>query len=59
MGLSQNDIARQSGLTQQMVSRIETADNSPTLRNFMKYVKSLGLEVKLVKKGHKDECLKV
>ena len=38
MGLSQSDVARQSGLTQQMVSRIETVDNSPTLRNFIKYV---------------------
>lgn len=50
MGYSQKDIAKQSGLTQQMVSRIETADNSPTLRNFLKYVNSLGLELKLEKK---------
>lgn len=55
MGLSQNDVSRQSGLTQQMVSRIETADNSPTLRNFMRYVDSLGLEIKLEKKNHKTE----
>jgi len=58
MGLSQNDVAKQSGLTQQMVSRIETVDNSPTLRSFMKYVNSLGLEVKLVKKISKKKVLK-
>ncbi|HOJ11501.1 MAG TPA: helix-turn-helix transcriptional regulator [Clostridiales bacterium] len=51
MGLSQSDVARQSGLTQQMVSRIETVDNSPTLRNFIRYVDSLGLEIKIEKKN--------
>ena len=50
MGLSQGDIARQSGLTQQMVSRIETADNSPTLKNFIRYIDGLGLEIKFEKK---------
>lgn len=50
MGYTQNDVARQSGLTQQMVSRIETADNSPTLRNFIKYIDGLGLELKFEKK---------
>ena len=55
MGLSQKDVSSQSGLTQQMVSRIETADNSPTLRNFIRYVDSLGLEIKLEKKSPKSE----
>lgn len=50
MGLSQNDVALQSGLTQQMVSRIETADNSPTLRNLIKYLDSMGLEIKIERK---------
>lgn len=50
MGFSQNDVAKQSGLTQQMVSRIETVDNSPTLRNFIRYADSLGLKIKLEKK---------
>jgi len=53
MGFSQSDVAKQSGLTQQMVSRIETVDNSPTLRNFIKYVNSLGLEIKIEKKSTK------
>jgi len=51
MGFSQKDVAKKSGLTQQMVSRIETVGNSPTLRNFIKYVDSLGLEIKLEKKN--------
>ncbi|MDD3007194.1 MAG: helix-turn-helix transcriptional regulator, partial [Candidatus Pacebacteria bacterium] len=50
MGFSQKDVARQSGLTQQMISRIETVDNSPTLRNFIRYVDSLDLEIKIEKK---------
>lgn len=52
MGFTQNDVARQSGLTQQMVSRIETVDNSPTLRNFIKYIDGLGLEMKFEKKKY-------
>jgi HTH-type transcriptional regulator/antitoxin HipB len=49
-GFSQSDVAKQSGLTQQMVSRIEIVDNSPTLRNFIRYADSLGLKIKLEKK---------
>jgi DNA-binding XRE family transcriptional regulator len=59
MGFSQSDIAKQSGLTQQMVSRIETVDNSPTLRNFIRYVDSLGLEIKIERKNTKMEYSKV
>lgn len=51
IGISQSEVAKQAGLTQQMVSRIETVDNSPTLRNFIKYVDSLGLEIKIEKKN--------
>ena len=50
MGYSQKDVAQQSGLTQQMVSRIETVDNSPTLRNFMKYICGMGLELRIERK---------
>lgn len=58
MGFSQSDVARQSGLTQQMVSRIEVVDNSPTLRNFMKYIDSMDLEIKIEKKNTKLEYSK-
>ena len=40
-GLTQKDVARKSGLTQQMISRIEKYDNSPTLSNFMKYIEAI------------------
>lgn len=59
MGLSQSDVAKKSGLTQQMVSRIETVGISPTLRNFLKYVDSLGLEIKLEKKNNNMEYINV
>ncbi|ABN52691.1 MAG TPA: XRE family transcriptional regulator [Hungateiclostridium thermocellum] len=59
MGFSQSDVAKKSGLTQQMVSRIETVGNSPTLRNFIKYVDSLGLEIKLEKKNTDVEYSKM
>lgn len=54
MGYSQSDVAKQSGLTQQMVSRIETIGNSPTLKNFIRYVDSMGLEIKIEKKKADD-----
>jgi len=38
-----------------MVSRIEVVDNSPTLRNFMKYIDSMDLEIKIEKKNTKLE----
>lgn len=50
LGLTQKDISRKSGLTQQMVSRIETINNSPTLSNFLKYISALGLDFNLVEK---------
>lgn len=43
LGLTQKDVAVRSGLTQQMISRIENIDNSPSLSNFVKYVDALGL----------------
>lgn len=55
MGFSQSDVARKSGLTQQMVSRIETVGNSPTLRNFIRYIDGMGLEIKLEKKNTNRE----
>lgn len=52
--LSQSDVAKKSGLTQQMVSRIEKLDNSPTLENLMKYITALNVTLKVVNK-HSDE----
>ncbi len=48
-GLTQKDVARKSGLTQQMISRIEKYDNSPTLSNFMKYIEAIGVDLVIQK----------
>lgn len=47
--ITQREVAERSGLTQQMVSRIEKIDNSPTLDVFLRYVSALGLELKINK----------
>lgn len=47
---SQNYVAKKIGVKQQVISRIETIGNSPTLDNFIKYADALGLEVKFEKK---------
>lgn len=50
LGLTQKDISKRSGLTQQMVSRMEKIDNSPTLTNFLRYISAIGLDINVVKK---------
>lgn len=49
LNITQPQIESKVGLTQQMVSRIEKFGNSPRLDNFIKYVYSLGLEIKFEK----------
>lgn len=51
LAYSQNYIAKKIGVKQQVISRIETIGNSPTLDNFIKYADALGLEVKLEEKA--------
>ncbi|SHJ53569.1 helix-turn-helix domain-containing protein [Paramaledivibacter caminithermalis] len=51
IGISQCKVAEETGLTQQMVSRIEKVGNSPTLRNFLRYLDGIGLEIKIKKKA--------
>ncbi|HCL4480045.1 TPA: helix-turn-helix transcriptional regulator [Clostridium botulinum] len=46
MRITQKEVAEKSGLTQQMVSRIEKVTNSPTLDVFLRYILALGLELK-------------
>ena len=43
--LSQKEIAEKSGLTRQMVSRIETYMYSPTLTTFVKYLFALNIDI--------------
>lgn len=51
LGITQKEIAQRSGLTQQMISRIESATYSPTLKNFLDYIDGVGLEIKLERKN--------
>jgi HTH-type transcriptional regulator/antitoxin HipB len=56
IGLTQSEVSKKSGLTQQMISRIEKLDNSPTLDNFIKYVMALGLNLKVDKINDERLC---
>ncbi|CAB1248831.1 helix-turn-helix domain-containing protein [Clostridium sp. MT-14] len=58
MGISQNKIAERSGLKQQVISRIEKDGNSPTLRNFLKYLDAADLTIKIEKKNADDSANK-
>ena len=59
LNLTQGDIAKLTGLKQQVVSRIERIEHTPTLRSFLKYLDGMGLELKLEKKSNNEylqEC---
>ncbi|BAO05017.1 transcriptional regulator, XRE family [Clostridium botulinum B str. Osaka05] len=47
--ITQREVAERSGLTQQMVSRIEKVTNTPRLDVFLRYVSALGLELVIKK----------
>lgn len=44
-GLTQQDIAERSGLTQQMISKVEKIENGGTIDTFLKYAHALGVEL--------------
>lgn len=48
LNLSQKEVAEKSGLTRQMVSRIETYSYSPTLTTFVKYLLALNIDISKV-----------
>jgi DNA-binding XRE family transcriptional regulator len=50
MNITQKDISEKTGLTQQMVSRIEKYNNSPRLNNFIEYINAIGLDIDLKEK---------
>lgn len=52
-GLSQQEVADKSGLTQQMISRIEKLDFIPQLDTFIKCITALDLDIKLVDRNNK------
>jgi transcriptional regulator with XRE-family HTH domain len=43
--LTQEDVAKSSGLSQQMISRIETLRHIPSLDNFLLYLNALGIQM--------------
>lgn len=45
LNLSQKEVAEKSGLTRQMVSRIETYTYTPTLTTFVKYLLALNIDI--------------
>lgn len=49
--LSQKDLAKKTGLSQQAISRIETGYSNTTMGNVFKYLDALGITVKLVREG--------
>lgn len=50
-GLSQAELARKAGCRQQVISRIEKKENSPTLKTLCEILDVLDYDIKLVKKN--------
>lgn len=44
-GISQRELAKITGLTQQAICSLEKLDRKPTLLNLIKYLKGLGLNI--------------
>ncbi len=49
--ITQDTLAEMTGNKQQMISRIEKRENSPTLKTFCNMVNALGYELQIVKRG--------
>ena len=49
-GLSQSELAKKSGNKQQVISRIENKENSPTLKTVCSLLNALDYEIQLVPK---------
>ena len=49
-GLSQSELAEKSGNKQQIISRIENKENSPTLKTVCSLLNALNYEIQLVPK---------
>ena len=47
-GLSQTELAKMAGSNQQIVSRVEKHEHSPTLKTICSFVKALNAEIKIV-----------
>jgi len=51
-GLSQSELAAKSGNKQQVISRIENKENSPTLKTICSLLNALDYEIQLVPRQH-------
>ena len=49
--VTQGELAKLVGSKQQVISRIEKRENSPSLRGFCNILNALGYELKIVKRG--------
>lgn len=49
-GFSQTELAQHAGLKQQVISRMENRENSPTLRTLCNLLDTLGYQLKIVPK---------
>lgn len=49
-GLTQTDIAKKSGLSTSMVSKIEAQFSVPTIKNFLRYISALDLDWEFVRR---------
>lgn len=45
LGLTQSELAKKTGLTQQVISNIEKCGRKPTLTNLIRYLLGLGLDI--------------
>lgn len=45
LGLSQEDVAKKAGLSQQQISRLETYGCEPNTQTFVKYLYGLGIDI--------------
>lgn len=48
--ITQEELARLTGSRQQVISRIEKRENSPSLKSFCNILSALGYQLKIVKK---------
>ena len=43
--LTQKDVAQRTGLTQQMISKIESYNGNPSIESFVKYCNGIGINL--------------
>jgi DNA-binding XRE family transcriptional regulator len=53
LGITQNELAKRSGLTSSMISKFESQNSVPSIKNFLKYLKGLDLYLKFVHEKNK------